>query len=191
MPQFGKNAPTDVGSWGREPQLGPGLLSTVDQGSGPGAGTTKSVQIPRADVEELPTSNELFRGIKTVALAAGPGTVVIPPALDFQVGQEDVAVVTFISLLINNPLLTTDLDLALLVNGAPYPGLGQLFIAPRVAANIEKTFSVTARTNQNQKIQIRLTNNGPALASVAVSYGGWFHPLSDVLRYTGLPWKTL
>jgi len=140
-------------------------------------------------VEELPTSNELFVGIKTLALVAG--TSVIVPALRFNVGKEDVALVSFISLLINAIDLTTDIEVALLIDRAPYPGLGNLFIAPRVAASFERTFPVTVRTNQGAQIDVRLTNAGPANKDVAVTYGGWFHPLSDVLRYTGLPWKSI
>jgi hypothetical protein len=149
----------------------------------------RSIQIPRADVEPMPTSIDLFKGIKTLTLA--PTSTVDPAGLNFQLTDENVALISFVSLLLNSPTLATDVELALLLNGQPVEGLDHLFIAPRVAANIERTFPITVRTAQNTRIGIRLTNLGAAPQDVAVTYGGWFHPLTDVQRYTGQPWRTI
>lgn len=158
------------------------------QGSGSGTAETDRPQViavPPADVQPIPGAQDIFKILKTFNL--GAGLVYEPPELVLQVPQGSYATIQFISIFCNAPTVATDVDWALLINGAPVPGFSNLSFSPRVAASFERSFPASVRVSDGAKIGVRITNNGAGAEDIGSSYGGWYWDKNAGERYTGLP----
>lgn len=147
-----------------------------------------SINIPPPEVEPIPTARDFFNILKTVTIAAGPGTVIEPASLTRQFGPGVVAVIKYVSLFADAPTLATNVNWALLINGAPVPGWEALSFSPRVAANFERTFPGTVRIPPNANVQVRITNLSASAWDIGASFGGWQWNAAEGERYTGLPY---
>lgn len=149
-------------------------------------GNIPTVSIPPPWQFPIPGAVDFYLIEKSEVLAAVVGASVTPDALRLAVGSGFKAVVRFVTIFVNAPDTTTDVDWSLLVNNGPVRGWSNLTTFPRVANNISIDFDGVVRISQASIVQVRIRNNaatGPW--TVGAAYGGWVWPIASERRIYG------
>lgn len=156
----------------------PGLPAAV--------GNIPTVSIPPPWQFPIPGAVDFYLIEKSEVLALGVGVELTPATLRLEVGSGFKAAVRFVTIFVNAPDTTTDVDWSLLINNAPVRGWSNLTTFPRVATNISIDFDGVVRVQQSSIVQVRIRNNaatGPW--TVGAAYGGWAWPIASERRIYG------
>jgi hypothetical protein len=159
--------PIDEASWGRVPsargQGGEGAPKPV---------TDRTVSVTPWWKDPLPGSQDFLTILKTTPLGAGPGLTIKPAGLVTQLQQGYLAVITFITIFIDAPTTTVDVDWILLINDAPVPGW-TMSTFPRNASNLDLGFEGPIRVPEGGQISMAIRNNEATARVVGAMYRGW------------------
>lgn len=148
----------------------------------------------RADVsltpwwEERPPFATDFLAIeKAEMLAAAAGTIIELPGTVFTLPAGDfIAVIKAVTIFIDAPALTTDVNWQVQINDGPVAGWDRLSTFPRVATNLSIDFGGTIFVPQGARIRmvaINLAATGPW--TVGGQLTGWYLSKADIDRVFG------
>lgn len=175
------------------------MLSRVGGGGGsPGAGgggmgepsLVPALQIKPWYEQPFPSSQYIY--VDTFAqtgaaqvVAAGAQDVLMAGS-EYVVPSGDNAVISAVSLLVQASLPTDNYFFTMLRNGSPVQGLDRLRNFS-IAANgaVREYAGYAVKLEPNDFITWRVTNNGGAAVSVAVSYQGWTSAKAEIERIQG------
>lgn len=137
--------------------------------------------------ERPPFATDFTAIDKATVVAAVAGTVVSLPGTQFRLPTGDfLAVVKAVTIFVNAPGLTLDVDFQVRVNNGPVPGWDRLSSFPRVAANLSIDFGGTIFVPQGALIEMVAINNaatGPW--TVGGQLTGWYLSKADIDRVFG------
>jgi hypothetical protein len=99
------------------------------------------------------------------------------PLWTFQVPRSSILIIKDLDIYATNTTTATQVVFSLLVNGAPYPGYGQMNIFAAVAAMNARSFNdLTLRFTEGQTVQMQVQNIDGGNYQVAAGAQGWMYP---------------
>lgn len=114
-----------------------------------------------------------FAGSQTVT---GPNTTVTLTAPQFQIPLNQVGVVRDLGFFVNDLLATSDITFRLRFSQHPVQGYDQIFIFPRLAGSVSKSFlpeSTVIRVPDNTTIDIEVTVVDAGSYPLGAEFKGW------------------
>lgn len=173
---FPPHIPKDIAAIGKGPPPLPG-------GNGKGGGRSVADESaitrqvfppwlypPESDKDYLVNT---IGGAKTAVLPAVAGATLLSD--NFAIPPENKGANQFVTIFVDAPTVSLNVDWTLLINGGPVAGW-TLTSFPRTADNISITFPGIVRVSVAGIVSVRITNrdaNGPW--TVGVQFGGWFY----------------
>ncbi len=117
-------------------------------------------------------------------LAVAAGTIITPASVQLQTPPSYRGVIREISIFIDAPNPTLDVNFILLVAGAPVPGWNRSSFA-RTATNISIDFDSHVRFREGQLVSWQIVNNSGVSWTVGIRFSGWVYPSSEETRIMG------
>ncbi len=146
--------------------------------------STRALQIVPWWETKPPQGTDFLEVQKTIALAAGAGSVVT--LLTFNLPDSSWGVIKGVSIFADATTVNTDVDWVLRFNSGPVPGWNNLTTFPRVSTNLSIDFSGTVVIPPGTTVEVTAANNnafGPWNIGVMVT--GWYLSASDIERIYG------
>jgi hypothetical protein len=172
---WSRGMPLDQRAWETTPSRGGAPQNQPQQGP-----PEKAVQLFPWWERPLAGSQDIDVRLNTAALGAGPGITITPAGLFTQLQPGYVAVVRFVTLFVDAPTTTLDVDWILLINGGPVQGWDKMGSFPRSATNLSITKEGFVRVPAGGSIGIAIRNNEATARTVGAEYGGWQTPQTAI-----------
>lgn len=126
-----------------------------------------------------------FRTPLGTAVPPGPNTQIQPPSVVFTTAGAQRGVITSVTIFVDSPDPTTDLQWILTFSGTPVPGWTR-GVFPRLAQSISVSWDQQAvRIRENTVVGWTIVNNSAAGWTVGVEFDGWLYPSSEEMRILG------
>lgn len=136
-------------------------------------------------IQRILSSQDYFLQADGVALGAGPNLSVTPASLRYVLPQGYRGNVAGVTIFVDAPTTSLDVNFTLRFNGAPVPGFTNLRSFPRAATNLSIDFSGPIVVPVGTIIDMIITNNNASTWTVGASITGWVWPLADEQRLFG------
>ena len=118
----------------------------------------------------------------SIATAAVQSNINITNATQV-IPDNNLAVVSSVTIQITNMVATTNVTWTVLVNGAPVQGYNGISIFPRVAPFVGNTFDIPIRVCGPATIQVIFSNIDGGAYTVGAALSGWMWPVTSDQRW--------
>lgn len=171
--------PIGFGSSGAPVMVPPNI-----SGGGSGAARVNSftLLLPLPEDSPIPDAHE-FNPQGQVLASVGNKNNVLVTASDIDVPDNNLGVITGVSLQIANMLSTSLISWSLLINDAAPQGYGNMTIFPRNAPFVSNGFTCKLRFNGSAKIRVVYSVADGGTYDIGASYSGWFWPENSDARW--------
>ena len=120
-----------------------------------------------------------------IGTSVGAGAFIEPPEVVLNVGAGQRGVIASVTIFVDAPNNTLDVDWILLNNNIPVPGWTRGSFA-RVATNLSIAYNEQAiRIREGTVNNWRILNRSVVAWTVGVEYEGWLYPSSEETRIMG------
>jgi hypothetical protein len=175
---------TDISKFGGAAGAALASPDTIVPGSQQGSAQSQISYSPPW-IQRIASAQDYFLQADGVALGAGPALTVTPAALTYVLPRGWRGQVSGVTIFIDAPTTSLDVNFTLLYNGVPVPGFTNLRSFPRAATNLSIDFSGPTLVPVGSTISMNITNNNASTWTVGASVTGWIWPVADEQRLFG------
>lgn len=141
----------------------------------------RAVYLPLPEIFMIPDGRG-FNPQGSIATAAIQSNVNITGAVQI-IPDNNLAVVSTVTLQITNMVATTNVTWTVLINNTPVQGYNGLSIFPRVAPFVGNTFDIPIRVRGPATIQVIFSNIDGGAYTVGAALSGWMWPVTSDQRW--------